>query len=914
MGDAGAESKASGHNLLNERTVYGDYEVIKPIGKGKFAVVYRARRISDNETVALKRISVDSVDAKAREKCLKEVKLLQSLDHPNVIKYLDSFITDDDLVIIVEWAAAGDLKRQLRKAQERGIGFEERVIWKYFSQMCQAMQHLREKRVMHRDLKPANIFLTLDGRVKVGDLGLSRELSEHTIQAHSKVGTPLYMSPEVLRGDGYDFKSDIWSLGCLLYELAMLKSPFKSEGLNLYSLFQKISQGDYQPLPENYSDKLRNLAYSMISIKSEDRPEIGDVCRIANEMRQLTSEKQGSVNSKKKDDESVIGNINSPMDKVDAEVIITNDAKETSPRQNGIAIIPNINYTNEEFNDRWNVSRKVSSDSDSKSNEVDSSIDRKKVDSNSTRIVDQRVKPIITSWDYLEAMQPESEQTTPVKVISRPVNNTQVYTRPKLIDPKTDYSAKSSKDSVKVSICPESSDLPFDIGGGGADIPGTSDKFKNTSTAFSLCEIVYSRLIALGCPLNDVSLDHAKASKYSARGMLLPFHFAIDLNSLGTISGMNGVNSYFQFRRMTQVTMWLCNKIHSIKVGVDTIMPLVSKIDLDNDTPLMIAKQLIGVASGVGIEPIELAELTPTSLSLGYGEKVCSFLMALTDKLMKTSNFKAPTLLHRDDTEDVESSRRLQPASDDEDEDIDIIEESEKFRDDTNDCYEKSFRGSDEYNIVTQSVLHAQVDPVLWREEAERVALLLTQTKVKTIIDDSYISHLQSMKNFILTSDNTFDDVAGSLRAIQKEVMDHGVSVKRNEAVLNIKYNDLCRQYAEHQYVVVSYNNSINVRNENITKFTNIMSELNEKYEVVKDQLESKVGGDNSGTSQLTKVKDALKLLKNDIKEMDLMIGILHNRLFQLKKNTARESRKKSSRLKGRKSRDELDKSGELDV
>ncbi|CAE7775053.1 Nek7, partial [Symbiodinium microadriaticum] len=107
---------------------------------------------------------------------------------------------------------------------------------------------------MHRDLKPANIFLTLDGTVKVGDLGLSRELSENTYQAHSKVGTPLYMSPEVLRGDGYDFKSDIWSIGCLLYELAMLKSPFKSEGLNLYSLFQKISQGEYSPLPDRYSE------------------------------------------------------------------------------------------------------------------------------------------------------------------------------------------------------------------------------------------------------------------------------------------------------------------------------------------------------------------------------------------------------------------------------------------------------------------------------------------------------------------------------------------------------------------------------------------------------------------------------------------------------------------------------------
>lgn len=98
-----------------------------------------------------------------------------------------------------------------------------------------------------------------------------------------------YMSPEVLRGDGYDFKSDIWSLGCLLYELTVLKSPFKAEGLNLYSLFQKISKGDYQPLPENYSLELRTLAYSMISTKSEDRPEIADVCIKASALRTLTA-------------------------------------------------------------------------------------------------------------------------------------------------------------------------------------------------------------------------------------------------------------------------------------------------------------------------------------------------------------------------------------------------------------------------------------------------------------------------------------------------------------------------------------------------------------------------------------------------------------------------------------------------
>jgi NIMA (never in mitosis gene a)-related kinase len=200
-----------------------DYDVVKPIGKGKFAVVYRAQRKSDGQLVAIKKIAIDAMDQKARDKTLKEVRLLQSVHHPNIIEYMDSFIEGDELIIVFEWAAAGDLKRQIRKAQERKARFDERVIWKYFAQICEAIAHMHERRIMHRDLKPANIFLTLSGTVKVGDLGLGREMSENTLEAHSKVGTPLYMSPEVLRGDGYDWKSDVWSLGCLLYELAMLK-------------------------------------------------------------------------------------------------------------------------------------------------------------------------------------------------------------------------------------------------------------------------------------------------------------------------------------------------------------------------------------------------------------------------------------------------------------------------------------------------------------------------------------------------------------------------------------------------------------------------------------------------------------------------------------------------------------------
>jgi serine/threonine protein kinase len=155
-----------------------DYNVLKAIGKGKFSVVYRAIEKTSEKIVALKRIAiVDITDERQRQKTLKEVRLLQRLDHPNIIKYLDAFIDEHDLIIVFEWAEAGDLKRQLRKAREKKVRFDERLVWRYFSQICSAIQYMHNMRVMHRDLKPANIFLTAKGQVKVGDLGLSRAVS-----------------------------------------------------------------------------------------------------------------------------------------------------------------------------------------------------------------------------------------------------------------------------------------------------------------------------------------------------------------------------------------------------------------------------------------------------------------------------------------------------------------------------------------------------------------------------------------------------------------------------------------------------------------------------------------------------------------------------------------------------------------
>merc|ERR1719399_710930 len=269
--------------MLEAGVVVQGFEILRMLGKGKFSIVYMAKRLTDGMMCALKKINIfDMMVPKQREKCLKEVRLLQSLDHPNIVRLLDSIIDNNEL-LIVEWAEKGDLKRMIRKAVQAQTTFSTPDIWEYSRQLAGALHHMHAKRIMHRDLKPANIFVAVDGSLKLGDLGLGRFFSSQTLEAFSKVGTPLYMSPEVLRGAGYDHKSDVWSLGCVLYELAVLRSPFKSDKqMSLYDLFVKISKGDFTPMAENVTDKeFRELTCSMLHLEASQRPDcdkVEEVC------------------------------------------------------------------------------------------------------------------------------------------------------------------------------------------------------------------------------------------------------------------------------------------------------------------------------------------------------------------------------------------------------------------------------------------------------------------------------------------------------------------------------------------------------------------------------------------------------------------------------------------------------------
>jgi NIMA (never in mitosis gene a)-related kinase len=214
-----------------------------------------------------------------RKETLMESKILEKLDHPNIIKFKEVFIAKKPrftLNIVTDYADGGDLQSRV-KAQKSKY-FSEIQILDWFTQICLAIKHIHDKKILHRDLKSQNIFLTENGMVKLGDFGIAKCLECTWQKAMTVVGTPYYLSPEIVQNKPYSFKSDVWSLGILLYEMMALKMPFDANSLPMLSL--KIMKGSYNPPPHVYTKDLRNLVAALLVVDPNKRPSINDILSI----------------------------------------------------------------------------------------------------------------------------------------------------------------------------------------------------------------------------------------------------------------------------------------------------------------------------------------------------------------------------------------------------------------------------------------------------------------------------------------------------------------------------------------------------------------------------------------------------------------------------------------------------------
>ena len=245
-----------------------DFEVVSFLGKGTTGSVYKVRRRADGALLVVKAIMLTGYSEVQRREIINEVTVMSRASHPNVIAYEGSFVERDTLHIVMELAGGGDLAH-LIKAQA-GVPLGEEQIWSVVVQVSEGLQHLHERRILHRDIKAMNIFTDARGAVKIGDLGLARLLPAHSSHARTGVGTPLYFSPEMCEERPYNEKSDVWALGCLVYELCSLRPPFLAS--NQMALARKILTTEPVPLPAAYSMELHFLASKMLEKDAARRP------------------------------------------------------------------------------------------------------------------------------------------------------------------------------------------------------------------------------------------------------------------------------------------------------------------------------------------------------------------------------------------------------------------------------------------------------------------------------------------------------------------------------------------------------------------------------------------------------------------------------------------------------------------
>ena len=272
-------------SALNIGKKLKDFELMKLLGEGSFGKVIKVRSLINNEIYAMKIINLNIEEFEEYNK--SELEMIKKLKNEYIVKYYTDFQDDNALYIIMEYLEYGtldDYKNLLTFLQKKNpdvINNKKFEIINIFMQCISALKHLKESNIIHRDIKPENIFISQKGKIKLGDFGVSAKIdnqkdkTEFDIFKTNKftvVGTKNYMAPEVYKGQEYNEKSDIYSMGLIFYEIYFLKNYRKETWINENDSFKSIFIKE--PKPQNNKDPLIDFIYNMLEDDMNQRPDI----------------------------------------------------------------------------------------------------------------------------------------------------------------------------------------------------------------------------------------------------------------------------------------------------------------------------------------------------------------------------------------------------------------------------------------------------------------------------------------------------------------------------------------------------------------------------------------------------------------------------------------------------------------
>ena len=264
-----------------------DYIIKETLGKGAYGIVYKVQKMNTNEIYVIKQISLNGLTNKEKDEVNQEADILSKINSDFVVKYYASFKEKDNINIVMEYCDGGDLNDFINEKKQIGKLLEEDLIWQIFIKITIGLSDIHKMKILHRDLKTLNIFLKKNMEIKIGDLGVAKILLKNSF-AKTVIGTPFYLSPEICQEKPYNGKSDVWALGCILYELCTFKHPFdaRSQG----ALILKILNNKPEPIGNIYSRDLNNLINLLLDKNYENRPTCAEILKkniVINKMKDL---------------------------------------------------------------------------------------------------------------------------------------------------------------------------------------------------------------------------------------------------------------------------------------------------------------------------------------------------------------------------------------------------------------------------------------------------------------------------------------------------------------------------------------------------------------------------------------------------------------------------------------------------